>query len=228
MTPLGIDKHSHILSLADCHTCLHSSSHVVHLDNHCLTAHASTLRRVSQAQHLGASCIRHTSQAFYLCAGSGELADLLDMLVPDLALKLIPAALPKFTEDPCIGHTSQTFCLFADPGELADLLEMPVPDLALKLIPAALPKLTEDPCIRHTSQTFCLFADPGELADLLEMPVPELALRLIPAALPKLTEDQNTAALEALAHSVGYGLQQMMLDYGFHVVAKYLYGGWST
>ncbi|KAL0053239.1 hypothetical protein WJX82_003001 [Trebouxia sp. C0006] len=67
----------------------------------------------------------------------------------------------------------------------------------------------------------------GELADLLEMPVPDLALKLIPAALPKLTEDQNTAALEALAHSVGYGLQQMMLDYGFHVVAKYLYGGYA-
>ena len=83
------------------------------------------------------------------------------------------------------------------------------------------------PCIRHTSQASCLFADSGELADLLEMPVPDLALKLIPAALPKLTEDQNTAALETLAHSVGYGLQQMMLDYGFHVVAKYLYGGWS-
>ncbi len=74
----------------------------------------------------------------------------------------------------------------------------------------------------------CLFADSGELADLLDMPVPDLALKLIPAALPKLTEDQNTAALETLAHSVGYGLQQMMLDYGFHVVAKYLYGGGSA
>ncbi|KAL0029509.1 hypothetical protein WJX79_000191 [Trebouxia sp. C0005] len=67
----------------------------------------------------------------------------------------------------------------------------------------------------------------GELADLLDMPVPDLALKLIPAALPKLTEDQNTAALEILAHSGGYGLQQMMLDYGFHVVAKYLYGGYA-
>ncbi len=162
MTPLGIAKHSHMLCLAHYHTCFHSSLHVVHLGNHCLTAHADTLRRISQAQHPGVSCIRHTSQAF---------------------------------------------CSFADSGELADLLEMSV--------------------IRHTSQAFCLFADPGELADLLEMPVPDLALKLIPAALPKLTEDQNTAALEALAHSVGYGLQQMMLDYGFHVVAKYLYGGWS-
>ena len=57
------------------------------------------------------------------------------------------------------------------------------------------------------------------------MAAPDLALKLIPAALPKLTEDQNTAGLEALAHSVGYSLQQMMLDYGHHVVAKYLYGG---
>ncbi len=207
MTPLGIAEHSHVLCLADCHTCFHSSSHVVHLDNHGLTAHASTLQCVSQAQHLGASYIRHTSQTFCLFAGSGELADLLDM--------------------PVIRHTSQAFCLLADPGELADLLDMPLPDLALKLIPAALPKLTEDPCIRHTSQAFCLFADSGELADLLEMTVPDLALKLIPAALPKLTEDQNTAALETLAHSVGYGLQQMMLDYGFHVVAKYLYAGES-
>ncbi len=137
MTPLGIAKHSHMLCLADYHTCFHSSLQVVHLDNHTLTAHASTLQCVSQAQHLGASYIR------------------------------------------------------------------------------------------HTSQTFCLFAGSGELADLLDMPVPDLALKLIPAALPKLTEDQNTAALETLAHSVGYGLQQMMLDYGFHVVAKYLYGGES-
>lgn len=73
-----------------------------------------------------------------------------------------------------------------------------------------------------------LSADSGELADLLDIPVPDLALKLIPAALPKLTEDQNTAALETLAHSVGYGLQQMMLDYGFHVVARYLYGGESA
>ena len=73
-----------------------------------------------------------------------------------------------------------------------------------------------------------LSADSGELADLLDIPVPDLALKLIPAALPKLTEDQNTAALETLAHSVGYGLQQMMLDYGFHVVARYLYGGGSA
>jgi len=63
---------------------------------------------------------------------------------------------------------------------------------------------------------------------LLYMAVPDLALKLIPAALPKLTEDQNTPALEALAYSVGYGLQQMMLDYGHHVVAKYLHGGDST
>ena len=65
----------------------------------------------------------------------------------------------------------------------------------------------------------------GELADLLDMAVPDLALKLIPAALPKLTEDRATTALEALAHSVGYSLQQMMIDYGQHVVAKYLYGG---
>ena len=57
------------------------------------------------------------------------------------------------------------------------------------------------------------------------MAVPDLALKLIPAALPKLTEDCATTALEALAHSVGYSLQQMMIDYGQHVVAKYLYGG---
>ena len=57
------------------------------------------------------------------------------------------------------------------------------------------------------------------------MAVPDLALKLIPAALPKLTEDNATEGLEALAHSVGYGLQQMMLDYGHHVVAKYLCGG---
>ena len=143
-------------------------------------------------------------------ADSEELADLLDM--------------------PVIRHTSQAFCLFADSGELADLLDMPVirhtsQAFCLFADSGELADLLDMPVIRHTSQAFCLFADPGELAHLLDMPVPDLALRLIPAALPKLTEDQNTAALEALAHSVGYGLQQMILDYGFHVVAKYLYGG---
>lgn len=77
----------------------------------------------------------------------------------------------------------------------------------------------------NTGLSGCSYATAGELADLLDMAVPDLALKLIPAALPKLTEDQNTAALEGLAHSVGYGLQQMMLDYGHHVVAKYLAGG---
>lgn len=66
---------------------------------------------------------------------------------------------------------------------------------------------------------------PGELADVLDMAPSDLALRIIPAAIPKLTEDKSRDGLEALAHSVGYGLQQMMLDYGHHVVAKYLYGG---
>ncbi|KAL3137629.1 hypothetical protein ABBQ38_004906 [Trebouxia sp. C0009 RCD-2024] len=67
----------------------------------------------------------------------------------------------------------------------------------------------------------------GELADLLEMAPSDLALRIIPAAIPKLTEDKSRDGLEALAHSVGYGLQQMMLDYGHHVVAKYLYGDFA-
>lgn len=56
----------------------------------------------------------------------------------------------------------------------------------------------------------------------------DLALKIIPAAIPKLTEDRSRDGLEALAQSVGYGLQQMMLDYGHHVVAKYLYGGKSS
>lgn len=60
---------------------------------------------------------------------------------------------------------------------------------------------------------------------MLDMAPSDLALRIIPAAIPKLTEDKSREGLEALAHSVGYGLQQMMLDYGHHVVAKYLYGG---
>lgn len=65
----------------------------------------------------------------------------------------------------------------------------------------------------------------GELADLLDMAASDLALKIIPAAIPKLTEDKNQDGLEALAQSVGYGMQQMMSDYGHHVVAKYLYGG---
>lgn len=69
------------------------------------------------------------------------------------------------------------------------------------------------------------FCFSGELADLLDMAPSDLALKIIPAAIPKLTEDKSKDGLEALAHSVGYGLQQMMLDYGHHVVAKYLYGG---
>ena len=82
------------------------------------------------------------------------------------------------------------------------------------------------------SECFCCFSFlifrvccSGELADLLDMAPSDLALRIIPAAIPKLTEDKSRDGLEALAHSVGYGLQQMMLDYGHHVVAKYLYGG---
>ena len=66
---------------------------------------------------------------------------------------------------------------------------------------------------------------PGELADLLYMSVPDLALTLIPEALPKLTEEHNSPALEALAQSAGYRLHQMMQDYGYHVVAKYLQTG---
>ena len=60
---------------------------------------------------------------------------------------------------------------------------------------------------------------------MLDMAPSDLALKIIPAAIPKLTEDKSREGLEALAHSVGYGLQQMMLEYGHHVVAKYLYGG---
>ena len=53
----------------------------------------------------------------------------------------------------------------------------------------------------------------------------DLALRIIPAAIPRLTEDKNRDGLEALAQTVGYSLQQMLTDYGHHVVAKLLNAG---
>ena len=92
---------------------------------------------------------------------------------------------------------------------------------SLPLTPFPLPPPFNPLCTQHN---FCR-PDSGELADVLDMAPSDLALRIIPAAIPKLTEDKSREGLEALAHSVGYGLQQMMLDYGHHVVAKYLYGG---